>query len=318
MIRRATHAGSWYSKNRQKLDKELQGWLDDVPRTVPNHVGVEIQLPINTARAIIVPHAGYSYSGPTAAYGFGLVDTSVIKRVFILGPSHHFYLDGCALSQCAEYETPLGNLVIDAEMCRELEATRSFSSMTVSVDEDEHSIEMQLPYIVKIMNRSPTSYTIIPVLVGAISNAKEAHYGEIFSKYLADPTNLFVISSDFCHWGSRFSYTQKHHTSTRDTPIYQSIEALDREGMDLIERLDPAAFATYLKRTRNTICGRHPIAVLLNAVTKAFPALVPKPADGEDSSPTLKFVRYAQSSQVRNERESSVSYASGYLNVPEP
>jgi AmmeMemoRadiSam system protein B len=99
-------------------------------------------------------------------------------------------------------------------------------------------------------------YTVIPILVGSISTAKEAYYGKLLSPYLADPSNLFIISSDFCHWGSRFSFTSRHHSSTASTPIYESIEQLDREGMELIEKLDVEGFASYLKKTRNTICGR--------------------------------------------------------------
>lgn len=69
------------------------------------------------------------------------------------------------------------------------------------VDEEEHSIEMQLPYIAKVMESKKGLFTIVPVLVGATTYQRQAEYGKIFSTYLADPENLFVISSDFCHWG---------------------------------------------------------------------------------------------------------------------
>lgn len=151
--------------------------------------------------------------------------------------------------------------------------------MTIKVDEDEHSIEMHLPYVQRIMSRygimlylflisyaidsrdvrpprKSEPYTVVPILVGAISTKKEAHYGKLLSPYLADPSNLFVISSDFCHWGSRFSFTSKHHSSTPSTPIHKSIELLDHDGMELIERGDVEGFASYLEKTRNTICGR--------------------------------------------------------------
>lgn len=133
------------------------------------------------------------------------------------------------------------------------------------------------------------SFTIVPVLVGSLTPEKEAIYGRIFSRYLADPQNLFVISSDFCHWGHRFRYTYYDRSWGE---IYQSIQTLDRtvrlvncisvvspvyrnsstticnkyfvlQGMDIIETLNPAAFTEYLKKFGNTICGRHPIGVLL-------------------------------------------------------
>lgn len=75
--------------------------------------------------------------------------------------------------------------------------------MSQTVDEEEHSIEMHLPYVAKVMESRRGHYTIVPILVGALSEEKEILYGKLLSKYLADPENLFVISSDFCHWGER-------------------------------------------------------------------------------------------------------------------
>ena len=73
--------------------------------------------------------------------------------------------------------------------------------MSQTVDEEEHSIEMHLPYVAKVMETRRGQYTVVPILVGALSEEKEIFYGKLLSKYLADPDNLFVISSDFCHWG---------------------------------------------------------------------------------------------------------------------
>lgn len=74
------------------------------------------------------------------------------KRVFLLGPSHHFYLEKAALTKCTHYGTPLGNLPIDAATTAELHKSGQFDYMSQSVDEDEHSLEMHLPYIYKILS----------------------------------------------------------------------------------------------------------------------------------------------------------------------
>ena len=73
--------------------------------------------------------------------------------MFLLGPSHHFYLAKCALSKCSEYETPLGNLTIDREITQQLFDTGKFQWMSQQTDEDEHSLEMHLPYIYKILSK---------------------------------------------------------------------------------------------------------------------------------------------------------------------
>jgi len=97
-----------------------------------------------------------------------------------------------------------------------------FEEMTLQTDEEEHSIEMHLPFVAKVMEGQ--SFTIVPVLVGSLNTEKEALYGKLFSKYLADKDNAFVISSDFCHWGARFSY-QYYDKGNGD--IHQSIQKLD-------------------------------------------------------------------------------------------
>lgn len=73
-----------------------------------------------------------------------------------------------------------------------------------------------------------------------------------------------MISSDFCHWGHRFRY--QHYDPSKGA-IYQSITHLDKQGMDIIETLNPTTFTDYLRKYQNTICGRHPIGVLLNVST---------------------------------------------------
>ncbi|CAM1308751.1 MEMO1 (predicted) [Pycnogonum litorale] len=291
--RRATHSGSWYSDSARELHKQFDNWLSHVK---VNH---------GPARAVIAPHAGYQYCGACAAYAYRQVNPALVKRVFVLGPSHHVRLSGCALSSAVKYQTPFYNLNVDRNIYDELYATTSFQTMNLATDEDEHSIEMHLPFIAKIMEQYKDSFTIVPVLVGSLSNDKEAHYGRIFSKYLADPCNLFVISSDFCHWGTRFRY-QYYDKSCGD--IHQSIQQLDRMGMDIIEKLNPGALSEYLKKYGNTICGRHPIGVLLNAADVLNRA-------GNGNRPSMKFLKYAQSSQCYTMADSSVSYAAASLIV---
>lgn len=125
--RKASHAGSWYSAARETLDLQLRRWLEDAgqPSAAP-------------ARAIIAPHAGYSFSGSTAGFAYKQVQTAGVRRVFLLGPSHHVYVRGCALSGCAQVETPLGPLSVDQEICAKLKESGMFETMALSVDEAEH------------------------------------------------------------------------------------------------------------------------------------------------------------------------------------
>jgi AmmeMemoRadiSam system protein B len=122
---------------------------------------------------------------------------------------------------------------------------------------------------------------------------------QLLAKYMEHPENFFVVSSDFCHWGQRFSFTW---SNPKLTAIHKSIESLDYMGMELIEAGDPAGFTAYLAQFGNTICGRHPIGVLLALLA----------ARGSGTHVT-KFVRYEQSSQCKKMTDSSVSYASAVV-----
>ena len=76
--------------------------------------------------------------------------------------------------------------------------TGKFDQMSKETDEDEHSLEMHLPYVYKIFEKKPIQ--IVPILVGALNETTERSYGKLLAPYLNDPENLFVVSSDFCHW----------------------------------------------------------------------------------------------------------------------
>lgn len=126
------------------------------------------------------------------------------KRVFILGPSHHSYFESCAVSPFKTYATPLGPLVIDKETNESLLKQPEFTTMSHRVDEDEHSIEMHLPYVYKTLERhfgkGTTFPKIVPILVGSINARQEKDYGRLLRPFLDNEENCFVISSDFCHW----------------------------------------------------------------------------------------------------------------------
>ncbi|WWC65628.1 AmmeMemoRadiSam system protein B [Kwoniella dejecticola CBS 10117] len=352
-IREASHAGSWYTSSRSQLTEQLDEYLSNV-QPIP---ALDFNPPVQNAKAIIAPHAGYSYSGPTAAWAYASIPTEKIKRVFLLGPSHHVYLDGVALSTCEAYETPLGDIPLDLETITELESTGVFSQMRKSADEDEHSLEMHLPYIRHVFE-GRTDLALVPILVGHPSPAKLSQLSEVLSRYWQDDETFFVISSDFCHWGTRFSctpyypnapsppnpvppvppasasppssasatngnvppvlikkYGSSSNTDNGGVPIWKSIQYMDHEGMDLLRR--PAEtgalerWEAYLARTKNTICGRNPITVLLHLIQHIY-------SEGpEEKKPVFSFVRYEQSSQCVSGRDSSVSYVSGVLRVPQ-
>lgn len=199
--------------------------------------------------------------------------------------------------------------------------------MSIEVDEAEHSLEMHLPYIYKMLSRTFSAGSfppLVPILVGSTSSDVEKEYGRLLAPYLADPSNVFIVSSDFCHWGSRFGYTHyitdadpsSGYSLTRtsrppsdDTPIHESIKSLDELAMNMIATGLHDMFLSNIEETGNTVCGRHPIGVVMAAIEEL--GIFNKGSEKERTG-RFKFVRYERSSQCTKLSDSSVSYASAF------
>ena len=308
--RRAHHAGSWYSDDEATLDQELAGYLRDAAAAAADSKSSKPNS--NPLRGIICPHAGYSYSGPTAAYSYHYLQQelskpdSPVKSILVLHPSHHVYLDGCAVSGSSLIETPVGNLTVDQALRQEILGLNgeSFTVMEQDVDEAEHSGEMQYPYIAKILRDTAKNKTIpvLPIMCGNLSTTKEVAYGKLLAPIMARSEVLCVVSTDFCHWGKRFRFQPTARDNNEFMAIHEFIRQLDHQGMQHISMQEPGAFAKYLQETRNTICGRHAVQVWLNGVKTT--------SNEEKETLEIEFVKYAQSSPAKTLQDSSVSYAS--------
>lgn len=160
-------------------------------------------------------------------------------------------------------------------------------------------------------------------MIGNTSASTERKLASILAPYLSDPSNAFVISSDFAHWGQRFRYTYYQPLSgpatslkssswkpaRGDPEIHESIKAVDFECMGACESGSHEGWLGCLGENGNTVCGRHPIGVIMAAME-----LVEKEGRGLGGA-GFKFVRYERSSEVKRVSESSVSYASAFAVV---
>ena len=214
---------------------------------------------VNNAKAIIVPHAGITYCGNTEAHAFKYFNTKA-KRVFILGPSHRFGFKGCALTKFDNWETPIGTLQVDTDVVKELTSNSkvTWANIPDFVEEGEHSLEMCTTWIALLA----PSIKIIPIMVGIIdfetslfyTNSFLARkYADALLPFFKDEDSSFVISSDFCHWGSDFEYTYLNKEWYSGNNYYQSIDKLDHLAMDSIATLDPQKYKEYSQKYKNTV-----------------------------------------------------------------
>ncbi|KAJ0300262.1 Protein memo1 [Colletotrichum fioriniae] len=308
-------AGSWYLDEPTELREQLNDFLSDVPDQIEGN-----DLPVPGARIIIAPHAGYTYSGATAAWAYKALDLSKAKRVFLLGPSHTFYLTGCAVSKYQNYGTPWGDLRVDEKVTARLLDELEIPAIPTRNDIKEHSLEMHLPYLWIRLEQtfgSPENFPpVVPILIGDNNKAEEKEVGKWLAEYIKDPENAFIVSSDFCHWGGHFDYTIYCPDGTLDSkerlheygpkpdgpPIHETIKMVDDLAIEAIKTGKHNSFYDNLKQTKNTVCGRHPIGVTMAALE-------------ELGDHRFTFIQYNRSTLVTRPRDSSVSYVSAYAVV---
>jgi MEMO1 family protein len=183
--RPAAVAGTFYPGEQTTLARELLGFLDET-RDAPLVPGFP--------KALIVPHAGYIYSGQVAAHAFALLRPAmgIVKRVVLLGPCHRVAVRGLALPEATAFETPLGRVEVDAAAVAELKGLPQVS-VNAATHAHEHSLEVQLPFLQKVLG----SFSLVPLAVGDATNAEVA---QVLERLWGGAETLIVISTDLSHY----------------------------------------------------------------------------------------------------------------------
>ncbi|MBN2491809.1 MAG: AmmeMemoRadiSam system protein B [Planctomycetes bacterium] len=231
-VRKPAVAGLFYPADPTRLRHQVQAYLDQAAAGAGRDAGSEGATP----KALIVPHAGYTYSGPPAAAAYVRLAgaRTRISRVVLIGPAHRVPLHGFAVSAATAFATPLGDVPVDRATVRALLALP-----LVREDEtahaEEHCLEVQLPFLQLVLD----AFTIVPLVAGEAAPAETAR---VLDLVWGGPETLIVVSSDLSHY--------------RDD---ETARRLDRTTADAIETLRPEALV------RGTACGRVPIAGLLHA-----------------------------------------------------
>jgi hypothetical protein len=198
VVRPATQANRFYTGDARELSEEVDNFLA-LHRNDAKY---------NNVAALIVPHAGYYFSGNVAASAYMAIDPKKqYKRIFLLGPSHHEWLDGASVNTEADYyATPLGNVKVDHETAVELTTTDSVFRYRPEAHDREHCLEVQLPFLQRFFTLHSSLLTqevppIVPIIISTNDYDKLKRMAEALKPYFTDE-NLFVISSDFSHYPS--------------------------------------------------------------------------------------------------------------------
>ena len=266
-------AGQWYPADKAQLEADLESYFAKAPAQLPENV-----------HALILPHAGYPYSGPIAAAAVKSVAGETFSRVIVMGPSHGLPMQNVAnVPDVTHYATPLGEVPLDVELINALKKYPQFRTIR-GADETEHSVQIEIP----LLQHALGEFTLVPIVVGQLDEPTTREMGRILAG-LIDANTLVVASSDFTHYGPRFGYVP-----FKDD-LAANLKKLDMGAWDAIANKDLEAFAQYIDKTGATICGRNPIGILLAMLPKDFEA---------------HQVAYDTSGNLTGDYENSVSYLS--------
>ncbi|MBN1865152.1 MAG: AmmeMemoRadiSam system protein B [Victivallales bacterium] len=265
-------AGKWYSADSVKLRSELDGYLEKAE-----------QQPVKDVIALVLPHAGYAYSGITAAYGIKALGKQY-KRIVIIGPSHRFAMQNTLSIPDADYiQTPLGKVPLDKEAVQSL-LKHDFIRSVPQVHQQEHSVQIMIPLLQAAMK----DFTIVPIVIGRCDLPMLERAGKAI-RSVADNNTLVIASSDFVHFGRNFNFIPFSEN------IQKNIREMDFGACEKILNLDMTGFLGYIKNTGATICGEMSVAALLSALP--------------DNTKPQKL-HYATSAEMTGDFTHSVSYLS--------
>lgn len=264
-------AGMWYDADAVRLKAEIEGYLAGADSAPLEHV-----------QALVLPHAGYRYSGAVAACGIRKIAGGNYTRVIVMGPSHRVMIRNAAhVSDATHIATPLGETPLDVEACEELRKHPEFRVVR-GVDEAEHSVQIQLP----LLQEALSGFKLVPVVVGDV-DAETVHKMAEILLSITDSRTLVVASSDFTHYGANYGYVPFEDN------VFANLEKLDMGAWEKIKNKDVAGFNEYVDDTGATICGRNPISILLSMLPEASKA---------------QLLKYDTSGRMTNDTDMSVSY----------
>ncbi len=286
-VHRSPFAGSWYPADRAELLDLLQGlFAESVKRT-----GGAL---MRGGAAYVVPHAGLSYSGRVAAAAYRHLARAQPRTVIIVGFTHRGGPRGVWIPDIDAYATPLGEIAVDKSLARALATTGLFGSHEESALCD-HSIEIELP----LLQYACPDCQVVPVYVAALTDDERGKAAAALARAIGDGAGPSA-SSDFTHYGDAFRYKPFPHDSR--TP--ERLHALDEGFIEAAGSLHSQHFLETLHSESATICGREPIALMLETLRHLS-------GDDEIFQRTLD---YETSGDITGDYSHSVSYAAlGYF-----
>ncbi len=232
IVRKPAFAGQFYSADKRDLNKQIEKFLN-------NAKSIKSMAAEGKPRILIVPHAGYNYSGQTAAYAFNELNNTDYKTVVLLGSAHQHSFKGAALPKADYWETPLGNVEINKQIVKQLDVNSEQFKILEEAHAKEHSLEVELPFLQKTLS----NFTIVPILLGQNSLEEISSLLEPLSAVFNKET-LLVISTDLSHYPN-YENANKVDEKTIDSILSGDVQlfqqAIQSQMQQGVQNLDTCA-----------------------------------------------------------------------------
>lgn len=265
-VRQSKWADSFYPADQGDLQAAIQRFLENVPAK-------EIQGEI---AGFIVPHAGYIYSGQTAAHAYKKISGRALDTVILIGPSHRIPFDGISIWREGPWQSPLGSVAVDLDLAKAIAGEDSRFQFGPGPHLEEHSLEVQIPFLQTALQ----NFKIVPILFGNVSVETSRKLAQAIVKHQKGKRVLLVASSDMSHY----------HSAEKGGKI-------DARTLELIKKGDSAGLYSNLSHEQSELCGAGAVLALLEFV---------RLKEGLE----IELLNYAHSGHVSGDLSRVVGYSS--------
>jgi len=266
-VRKPSHAGTFYPGGKSELTKTVDSLLKDA-----HPAGIK-----GRAVAMIVPHAGYIYSGPIASHAYRLIKDISPKRIILLGPSHYYPLSNPTLYGEGSFSTPLGEIPINSALTNKIKKRCPDIKVSQEAHRQEHSLEVQLPFLQRVVSH----FEIVPILVPPHREAlDEEKPAKVLAGLLKEDKDLIIlVSTDLSHFHS-----------------YNQARRIDEDTVKLIKEMSVKKLGQGILSGKNELCGDG--AVLTGMLCAR-----------EFGAKNVEVLSFASSGDIQGDKSRVVGYA---------
>ncbi len=264
-VRKPAVAGSFYPGDGKTLSRQVREFLS---RAAKEEVAGEIV-------GLVSPHAGYMYSGLVAAHAFKTVEGMKFDAVVVVAPSHRVRFQGASVYDRGGYETPLGVLPIEKDLCQKLKSESNLIESLPQAHSQEHSLEVQLPFLQEVLGK----FNLVPMVLGSQDYRSSETVGKAIARAVKGKKVLLVASTDLSHYHP-----------------YDRAVQLDKIILDDIQAFDAQKLGRDLDAGKGEACGGGPVMAVMVAAK-------------ELGANRAKILKYMNSGDVTGDRSGVVGYA---------